>query len=58
MRAGSNPRPHAATARFGVQEIVATFLASGGTSFLLPEPSRYFEFLTDPASLEDLNYIP
>jgi hypothetical protein len=42
----------------GVQEVITTFLASGGTELFLPEPVRFFEFLTDPGSLEDLNYIP
>jgi hypothetical protein len=43
---------------FAAEEQAATFLASGGTTIILPEPVRFFEFLTDLESLEDLNYIP
>jgi hypothetical protein len=40
-----------------VQERVETFLASDGSVFLPPEPTRFFEPLTDPESREELNYV-
>jgi hypothetical protein len=43
---------------FGVQDQIATFLASDGALIIHPEPSRFFEDLLDPAALEDLDYIP
>jgi hypothetical protein len=43
---------------FGVQEVIATFLGSGGSAVIDPEPSRFFEPLIDLSVLEDLNYIP
>jgi hypothetical protein len=40
------------------QDQAATFFASDGATIILPEPVGLFEFLTDVALLEDLNYIP
>jgi hypothetical protein len=40
------------------QDQAATFLASGGAMIILPEPVRFFEYLVDLGSLEDLDYIP
>ena len=43
---------------FGAQDQLATFLASNGATVILPEPARFFEYLTDLGTLEDLDYIP
>jgi hypothetical protein len=42
----------------GAQDQLATFLALDGAAVILPEPARFFEYLTDLGSLEDLDYIP
>ena len=40
------------------QDQIATFLASGGSVVIDPEPGRFFEDVTGLGSLEDLGYIP
>ena len=42
---------------FGIQQQLATFLASDGTLLNLPEPSRFFETPIAGALPEDLNFI-
>jgi hypothetical protein len=42
---------------FGLQEMIAVFLASDGMTILNPESGEFFEYLLDLALLEDLNYI-
>jgi hypothetical protein len=42
---------------FGVQEQIATFLASDGTDIIQPEPARFFEVPIQGPLPEDLNYI-
>jgi hypothetical protein len=53
-----SPVPLVRQIAFGVQELIATVLASDGTVIIHPEPSRFFEGLIDLALLEDLNFIP
>jgi hypothetical protein len=40
------------------QDQAAMFFASDGATVILPEPTLFFELLTDLVSLDDLDYIP
>ena len=42
----------------GLQDQIGSFLASGGTVIIHPEPSRFFEVPVEGLLPEDLNYIP
>src|SRR5262249_33354170 len=53
-----SPDPLVRQIAFGAQDQLATFLASDGAVIIDPEPTRFFEFLTDLSLLEDLDYIP
>jgi hypothetical protein len=53
-----SPVPLVREIAFGVQEMIAAFLASDGTLVTNPTPTRFFEWpLTGPLP-EDLNFIP
>ncbi len=43
---------------FGIQQQIATFLASDGTIVIQPEPGRFFEVPIARPLPEDLSYIP
>jgi hypothetical protein len=49
--------PLAREIAFGVQELIATFLASDGTAVTHPEPARFFEVPIGLPLPEELNYI-
>src|SRR5262245_4727097 len=53
-----SPVPIAKQIAFGVQDLIAAFLASDGAMIIQPEPSRFFEALIDVALFEDLNFLP
>jgi pimeloyl-ACP methyl ester carboxylesterase len=52
-----SPVPLVRQIAFGVQELIATFLASDGRVLRL-EPSRFFEDLIDLTLFEDLSFLP
>jgi pimeloyl-ACP methyl ester carboxylesterase len=53
-----SPVPLVRQIAFGVQELIATFLASDGATVIHPEPARFFEVPIAGLLPEDLNYIP
>src|SRR5262245_30912342 len=53
-----SPVPLVRQIALAAKDQIATFLASGGTEIIDPEPSRFFEDLLDVSLLEDLDYIP
>jgi pimeloyl-ACP methyl ester carboxylesterase len=53
-----SPVPLVRQIAFGVQELIAKFLESGGATVIDPEPSRFFEPLIDLNTLENLDFIP
>jgi pimeloyl-ACP methyl ester carboxylesterase len=53
-----SPVPLVRQIAFGVQELTATFLGSGGSVVIDPEPARFFEVPIEGELPEDLSFIP
>ena len=52
-----SPVPLVRQTALGIQELIATFLASDGTEVIHPDPARFFEVPIAGSLPEDLNFI-